>query len=145
MWTGLRHAFLRRFAIEHTFRLLNRPSAGCLPEDPHLAGGGPLDLDDPRDRSTDGTRGWWDYQQWEASRRSTISSAPTRSGCDLCSTSPTPTAGVYLAHGASDDARSSPSRVRCRISSSLNSAITARICRNVFENGLRQSMTCSPR
>nr|BFE36128.1 hypothetical protein GCM10010200_083790 [Actinomadura rugatobispora] len=38
-------AFLRRFDIEHTFRLLKQTTWMDLPEGPHPAGGRPVDLD----------------------------------------------------------------------------------------------------
>jgi hypothetical protein len=41
-------AFLRRFDIEHTFRMLKQNAGLDLPEDPHPAGRRPLDLAHPR-------------------------------------------------------------------------------------------------
>lgn len=41
-------AFLRRFDIEHTFRLFKADPGLDLPEDPHPRGRRPLDLADPR-------------------------------------------------------------------------------------------------
>ena len=44
-------AFLRRFDLEHTFRLFKQTLGWTAPEDPHPAAGGPLDLADHRRRT----------------------------------------------------------------------------------------------